>query len=114
VAPSITLHSDDGGGGVRKTDLVRCLHDYLFDEEAAPVVYTEKRDGEADEVRMETTLGYLANWMSGGEDERGEKISLCETDLEVFLYCCDAGRFGMSEAEVQGERLGGIDDDEGE
>lgn len=80
VDPTITLENEIG---VTKMDLVRGLRDYLYGEESPEI---NDEDGEA--FTMDTALLYTFDWMSGGYDDDGNRISYYFKQPKIFLYCC--------------------------
>jgi hypothetical protein len=96
VEPSIELERE---GGVRKTNLVRGVRDFLYGDAAAasPVeVYRCDAEFNGDEVEvMETPLLYTWDWMSAGRGEDGERVSYYYVGHapQVFLYVCPVGEY---------------------
>jgi hypothetical protein len=91
VSPTIELENEQG---VSKMDLVRGTRDYLYGD-TVPIINTlhDGNDFKSDECAVETPLVFAADWMSGGYNDEGERVSYYSSSPHVFIYCCCADEF---------------------
>jgi hypothetical protein len=90
VSPTITLENEQG---VSKMDLVRGMRDYLYGDTVPIINVLYDNDRESEERAVETPLVFAADWMSGGNNDKGERVSYYHDSPHVFIYCCRAGEF---------------------
>ncbi|KAH6635766.1 hypothetical protein F5144DRAFT_155454 [Chaetomium tenue] len=96
VRPSIVLERPDG---VRKTDLVRGVRDFLYGAAAGAGTVRVYRADEWDEHEgdvMAEPLLYSWNWMSSGWDDDGGRVSYYGVGgdaPQVYAYACPVGEY---------------------